>query len=93
MHGSLFTIKSIHVNAYTEESEIEAFVISNNRPLISKLDNSNFKQLASVGLVMMIAVVDYNRPDSSLLIKKLTDVANQMTPDAQESVIFAHLDG
>jgi thioredoxin domain-containing protein 10 len=92
MHGTSFT-KFMYVNARTEESELEKFVLDNNRPLISKLENSNFKQLGSLGLVMMIAVVDYSNSDSSVLITKLTEVAQQTTQDVQESIIFAHLDG
>lgn len=92
MHGTSFT-KFMYVNARTEESELEKFVLDNNRPLVSKLENSNFKQLGSLGLVMMIAIADYSSSDSSALITKITEVAQQMTPDTRESIIFAHLDG
>ena len=36
---------------------LEAFIISNNRPIISKLSQHNFKDLSSLNKIMVIAVV------------------------------------
>lgn len=60
---------------------------------MSKLDNSNFKALGDLGLVMMIAVVDYNSPDTQSLIEKLSNAAANMPLIIQDKIIFGHVDG
>ena len=74
--------------------KIEQFISFNNRPLISKLDNTNFKNLGELGLTMIIAVVDYGDKDGSdMVIEKLNKVANVLSPGVQDKIVFGHVDG
>lgn len=93
MYGDKIT-KSLILDSNTSPESIDEFIIANNRPLVSLLDNSNFKALGDLGLVMMIAVVDYsNKEESQALIDKITLTANQLTASVQDKMIFGHVDG
>ena len=93
MYGDKIT-KSLVLDDSTSPEIIDEFIISNNRPLVSQMDNSNFKILGDLGLVMMIAVVDYNKKkESQALIDKITTTANQLTASVQDRIVFGHVDG
>ena len=93
MYGDKIT-KSLILRENVSSEEIDEFIISNNRPLVSRLDNSNFKALGDLGLVMIIAVVDYNqKEESKALIDKVTTTANQLTANVQDKIVFGHVDG
>ena len=69
-------------------------VMAGDQALVSRLDNSNFKALGDLGLVMIIAVVDYNqKEESKALIDKVTTTANQLTANVQDKIVFGHVDG
>ena len=93
MYGDKIT-KSLILHENVSSEGIDEFIISNNRPLVSRLDNSNFKALGDLGLVMIIAVVDYNqKEESKALIDKVTTTANQLTANVQDKIVFGHVDG
>ena len=73
---------------------IVEFIDQYNRALVTKMDNSNFKYLGDLGLVMMIAVVDYTKENmSNKLIQKIVNTASALAEGVQDSIVFGHVDG
>ena len=78
--------------------ELEAFVESNNYPLVSRFDNHNFKRLSGINNKIIVAVVvDYTRTaETAAIMQALEYAVSPLTlPSPQDTArfIFGHLDG
>lgn len=77
---------------------LEAFVESNNYPLVSRFDNHNFKRLSHIsGKYIVAAVVDYTQTaETAAILAALEHAVSPSTlaaPEDQAKFIFGHLDG
>lgn len=80
--------------ALESEETMEHFVKYNNYPLISHLENFNFKLLAHLNKTMIIAVVDYKQTDAhDAIVKAFGEGAREYGFDRSEEYILGHLDG
>jgi hypothetical protein len=94
MHYADVSSKCLVISSKSSIEVIENFITLNNRALVTKFDNSNFKKLGSLGLVMMIGVVDYSKTEQSFsLIEKISKIAKSSNPEILDKIIFGHVDG
>jgi hypothetical protein len=72
--------------------ESRSFILNYSNPLISALDNSNFKRLASLGKLMFILVSDYSS-DALMSVDQFKQIVYDLPMNYQELVIFGHING
>ena len=74
---------------------IDQFIEKNNFPLMSELENHNFKLFSHMNKTMIIGVVDYTRKEKvEHIVSLLTNIArNKIPSDQKDQYIFGYLDG
>jgi protein disulfide-isomerase A1 len=88
----LMDLRGLDLSKTDSATKIESFVKANNHPLVSALDSHNFKQLGSLGKVMVIAIVDYK---DKILTKRFTSDLETAASSSKHAdrFVFGHLDG
>ena len=79
----------------SSEQEIETFVEMNNYPLINEFDNHNFKRLSHIKKIIVCAVVDPRKSESTAMVREAFSAAVRatLTPYQAADFIFGVLDG
>ena len=73
---------------------IETFATKNNYPVLSELENHNFKVFAHLNKTMVIAVLDYAQQSvAQEVISLLESVSRRVPAQLKSRFIFGHLDG
>lgn len=81
-------------NQLSSIDELEAFIKSNDFPLVSELEAHNFKLLSHLNKTMVIAVMDFNDAEKMQAMKQsLVQVALSFSEHDASSIIFGFLDG
>jgi hypothetical protein len=81
-------------NGIANISTLTAFVKEYNHPLISQIDNHNFKRLGSLGKLQVILIVNYK--DEILttgLISMFRETASALPNVKSDKIVFGHIDG
>lgn len=90
---SVFMSADALMSAEDRVAGIEAFVERNNHPLISELDNHNFKRLSYVEKIFLLAVVDFRQGSADDILRAFDSVVSAVPVEASSGLLFGHLDG
>lgn len=88
----IMDLRGVDLSKTDAAIKVESFIKANNHPLVSALDSHNFKQLGSLGKLMVIAVVDYK--DKILTKRFISDLETAASASKHaDRFVFGHLDG
>lgn len=76
------------------QEQLSEWIEDNNMPLISALGGHNFRQLGSLGRLLVIAVVDPSQEEQTeTFLSRLKEIARNHRELVQDNYVLGYLDG